>query len=159
MYISISSSELILISLKKIYIYLQNQVLTFDKIILSLDYIKESKMLGRDRYILHLKTVIDLRSRKSYDASCAVLQFLKLRIQSQFKPQILPNNAATVKVGLVKRVVYCQEGRRRNKLSHTFKRSDCSGQFGGVNANNFLFLFPNLDKLQENKLTNLNDEK
>ena len=44
-------------------------------------------------------------------------------------------------------------------MSHTFKRSDYSGQFGGVNVNNFLFLFPTLDKLQENKLTKLNDEK
>ena len=52
-------------------------------------------------------------------------------------------------------------------MSHTLKRSDYSGQFGGVNVNNlmvstqiiFLFLFPTLDKLQENKLTKLNDEK
>ena len=32
---------------------------------LSLDYIRESKMLGSDRYILDLKAFIDLLSRKS----------------------------------------------------------------------------------------------
>ena len=46
-------------------IFIELGIKSFDKIILSLDYIKESKMLGSDRYILDLKTFIDLRSRKS----------------------------------------------------------------------------------------------